>query len=228
MTLSTRTRSKNHRSRVTLPQIRWKWAAPMSFFIIALGCDHELKSDEPRQQVEGHGGDIIIILKPEPSPHPDTGCIHLDRMICDSYEPLEGCVCHDDAPSPYELCDDPGDFTCHHVAIVPDHHGSEIPSADCYCSADAPRDPEDCESAVDFRCVNPKDQSGCRCEAGSPERPEDCATPESFFCQNYEPRRIGCSCEGRTEEECSVSSHMTMFCASEEPTFGCSCFYVGH
>lgn len=227
MTLSTRSCFESERFWLSLT--RWNLnhcAFLVSFAALAAGCDDDSNRDEPGPTTGGHGGEIVITIEPEP--HPITGCLYLDRMICESYEPPEGCVCHDNAPAPHELCDDPGDYTCQHVAIVPDWRSSEIPYAGCSCSDDAPRHPDDCESAVDFRCVNPDEPFGCLCEAGSPETPEDCATPERFFCQQYEPYRTGCSCAGRTEEECrSQNEHAGIQCISNDPMLGCWCVYAG-
>lgn len=169
----------------------------------------------------GFGG----VLEP-PGIFLPSACASYSQYRCESYSPLQGCVCDPSSPLGPEDCGGATKISCDgsycgrgvtcDAAI--DRH------IDCHCVPDAPDGPDACGGSGQFQCVEyTPEYRDCRCDPARPGTPAACAIPEQFHCRQYSPVPVECSCDPASvpEDECPTSCDYS--CASDNPRFGCDC-----
>lgn len=160
----------------------------------------------------------------------ETGCPSNAQAECRSYAPPTDCSCNSEKPESAADCEELAHFSCEHVDLVFDsisQMNGAPEFANCVCDSSMPSDAEECLHPADFQCFDLEQREMCWCAANSPREPSDCDEPLRFRCQQYEPERVGCSCTGRVDEECRITSHSGPLCSSTSPRFDCACYDFG-
>ncbi len=155
-----------------------------------------------------------------------AACEHRGQYRCESYSPLQGCVCDPSLPASPEDCGGTAKMRCERTLCAPNEDCSTLDShIDCRCVAENAAGPEECAGSGQFVCSEYTPSFyDCRCEADRPGTPENCSRPEDFFCENV-AEMTACRCDqGQLEQECIPGCPYS--CQSETPRFGCQCVCI--
>jgi len=182
------------------------------------------QNDEPLPPVviAGDGG---VIERPDA--FWPTECASYSQFRCDSYSPLEGCMCDISAPLGPGDCGGAQALFCDAWVCPPGETCDSQNNVECRCSRGAPLSPLDCPGgAGQFECKRyTPDLESCSCNEDRPGAPEACLTTDAFVCESYSPL-MACSCDPSIIDEatCLASNRFCSYsCFSETPRFGCEC-----
>jgi hypothetical protein len=156
-------------------------------------------------------------------------CEYRSQYHCESYHPLQGCVCDESLPRGPQDCGGETRISCDRLCAPGEACGlTGIEDyIDCHCNPDAPAGPEDCEGPGQFACefYDPAFRD-CVCNPDRPATPEDCDKPEDYFCNWQQPNTdvfYDCACLAGTLPEVCQEQACPYTCQSTEPRFGCQC-----